>query len=126
MITPQEVLMGRDAQFPLTPELKTNLDKLLIALNKVRFHYGKPMQVSSGYRPAAINKTVKGAAPKSSHMTCEACDFRDPDGALAKWCLANLSILEDAGLYLENPEFTKGWVHLQTRKTRSGKRVFNP
>lgn len=126
MISVQEYLMGREVAAPLTPELQANLNKLMIALNKLRFFYGKPMTVSSGYRPPAINANVPGAAKKSAHMTCEACDFRDPDGELDAWCLANLDKLEECGLYLESPEHTKGWAHLQTRKPKSGRRVFLP
>jgi hypothetical protein len=126
-ITVQEVLQGRDTQYPLTPELKANLDKLLIAVNKLRAFYGKPLVVSSGYRPAPFNKAA-GGAKSSSHLTCEAVDFRDDpkEAPLAKWCLENLNILESCGLYLEDPAATKGWIHVQTRAPRSGNRVFKP
>ena len=80
MITREEVLMGRDRTHPLSPDLEANLANLLICLNKFRKEYGKPMRVSSGYRPAAINSKV-GGAKKSAHMTCEACDFVDTDGS---------------------------------------------
>lgn len=81
------------------------------------------MFVSSGYRPGRFNKAAGGAS-RSSHMTCEAVDFKDADGSLAKWCLANLTVLKDAGLYLENPTKTVGWLHVQIRPTKN--RVFNP
>lgn len=126
MITRQEVLMKRDKDYPLTPELEANLVKLLECLNKFRAMYGKPMYVSSGYRPAAINATVKGAAKKSNHMICLACDFADKDGELDKWCMANLDKLEEAGLYLEDPAATPNWCHLQAVPPKSGKRVFKP
>jgi uncharacterized protein YcbK (DUF882 family) len=118
--------MDRDKIAPLTPELEANLDKLLKALNKLRATYGKPMYVSSGYRPAQINENVKGAAKKSNHMLCLACDFADKDGELDKWCLANLDKLEEYGLYLEDPAFTPNWCHLQVVPPKSGKRVFKP
>jgi hypothetical protein len=51
-------------------------------------------------------------------------DFVDVGGALAKWCVKNVQLLEKAGLYLENPEFTPTWVHLQTRPTKN--RIFIP
>jgi uncharacterized protein YcbK (DUF882 family) len=121
----QEILMGRDKDYPLTQEFEENLEKLLIAVNKVREAYGKPMIVSSGYRPGKFNNSAKGAK-LSAHLTCEAADFRDADGSFAKWCLQNIRILVDAGLYMEEPAHTRGWVHLQTRPTRSGRRVFLP
>ncbi len=123
-ITETEYLMGREVAAPLTPEMHGNLEKLLIALNLIRDLYGKPMTVSSGYRPPAVNAATSGAARASAHMTCEACDFADTDRQLVRWCLRNMDILEQAGLYMESPINTPTWVHLQTRAPRSGKRVF--
>lgn len=124
-ITRAEVLMGRDQMAPLTPKLSENLTKLMLALNALRDLYGKPMIVSSGYRPPEINFAA-GGAKQSNHMFCLACDFKDPDGALDRWCLENLSALEECGLYLEDPGHTPGWCHLQVVPPRSGKRVFIP
>ncbi len=125
--------MGRDKIAPLTPDLEANLKRLLIALNIVRRAYGSAMVVSSGFRPAAINTRITNAAKNSAHMSCQACDFRDPNGNLARWCINNLDILKQAGLYLEDPRWTSrknsdgsfsGWVHLQIRRPGSGNRVF--
>lgn len=125
MITRDEVLMGRDKQFPLNNTQEANLQHLLKCLNQFRDIYGKPMTVSSGYRPEAINSTVPGAAKKSNHIICLACDFKD-DGSLDKFCMDNLDVLEKCGLYLESPASTIGWCHLQAIAPKSGKRVFNP
>lgn len=122
-ITPQEILMGRDAEYPLTEELRLNLNRLLLSLNRLRAYYGKPMVVSSGYRPGKYNKAAGGAA-KSAHLTCEACDFRDIDGSLDLWCMANQDKLEECGLWLEHPDATSGWCHLDIRKRNN--RVFRP
>lgn len=122
-ITESEYLMGRDKQAPIDSVIRANMEKLLVACNLVRDLYGKPMKVSSGYRPAAQNAAA-GGAKRSAHLTCEACDFADPDRKLIQWCLRNLDILEKAGLYMESPVNTPTWVHLQTRAPKSGKRVF--
>lgn len=124
-ISRDEVLMGRDTEFPLTPELETNLIKLLEALNKIRDAYGKPLSVSSGYRPGHYNSDAGGAA-NSPHKSCEACDFHDPDRALTNWILFNKQILPQCGLYMESPDRTVGWVHLQVRVIPSGNRIFIP
>ena len=126
MITRDEVLMGREKTSPLTPEMELNLQALLIGLNKFRTIYGKPMKVASGYRPPEINSKIKGAAKKSNHMVCLACDFVDIDGSLDLYCANNLKILEECGLYLEHPKWTKTWCHLQVAKPSSGKRIFIP
>lgn len=117
--------MNRDTQYPLTPELETNLVKLLFAVNKFRTAYGMPMTVSSGYRPGPFNAAA-GGAPNSSHKTCEAVDFHDSDDTLKTWIASNLTVLDDCDLYMEDPESTKTWVHLTTRAPHSGHRVFKP
>lgn len=110
-ITRNEILMGREKEFPLTEELEKNLEKLLKALNQFREIYGKPMQVSSGYRPGKYNKAA-GGATKSNHMVCMACDFVDIDSSLDSFCVANQDVLEVCGLYLEHPKWTNTWCHL--------------
>ncbi len=118
-----EVLMGRDKEFPLTPDLEANLTKLLTALNGLREKYGKPMIVSSGYRPGKYN-TAAGGAKNSSHLSCEACDFKDSSGELKKWCTDNVPVLEEFGLYMEDPTRTPTWLHVQIRPTKN--RIFKP
>lgn len=71
MISVEEVLMGRIKLEDLSPELRTNLDDLLIKLNKFRTEYGKPMYVTSGYRTEADNAKARGSKT-SAHLTCQA------------------------------------------------------
>lgn len=123
MISREEVLMKRDIEFPLTKELEANLKKLLENLNKFRQKYGKPMLVSSGYRPGKYNKSA-GGAKSSAHLSCEACDFKDADGKLKEFVKKNPTVLEECDLYMEAPESTPTWIHLQTRATKN--RVFKP
>lgn len=125
MITRKEVLMDRDKEYPLSKEFEANLAILLERLNKFRNIYGKPLFVSSGYRPGKYNKGA-GGANSSAHLTCQATDFKDVDGALKKYIKDNPTILETCDLYLEAPESTPSWIHLQSRKTKSGKRIFKP
>jgi len=121
MISRDEILMGRDVEFPLTPELETNLSNLLTAVNKLRTLYGKPMIVNSGYRPGHYN-TDAGGAPNSSHEVCEAIDIRDEDNEVKKWI--TVDILEQCGLYQEDPASTISWCHVQIRPTIN--RIFIP
>lgn len=116
--------MGRDTEYPPSTQQLGNLVKLLAALNKFRSAYARPMNVTSGYRPGRYNKAA-GGARKSAHLTLEACDFADPTGGLAAFCIQNLKLLEECGLWMESPTKTKGWVHLQTRPV-PGKRIFLP
>ena len=119
--------MGREEKYPLNEEQELNLIDLLTKVNQIRLAYGKPLIISSGYRPSAINSTVKGASKKSAHMSCQAVDFRDLDGSFGKWCLDNLELLKSNGLWMEDPRWTfrkngnvySGWVHIQSRKARN-------
>lgn len=115
MISASEVLMGRDKLAPLDDSQRVNLARLLKALNALRVAYGKPMYVSSGYRPAVLNKAI-GGAKRSAHVECLACDFKDPDGALDSWCSANQDLLAQHGLWQEHPDHTPGWCHLDLRE----------
>lgn len=130
-----ELLHGREVANPLTPEMEENLERLIKAINPIREAWGKPMAVSSCYRPSSINSSV-GGAKASAHMICQAIDIVDKDGSLADWLLKNLDLLQINGLYLEDPRYTAiigskgqrsgGWIHLDIRGPKSGKRVFIP
>lgn len=125
MITRKEYLMGRDEEYPLSPTQMLNMCDLLAAINYLRAKWEKPMRVNSGYRPGRFN-TAAGGAPKSPHLMCAAIDIADPDGTLAAWLYASDDLLEHVGLYMENPDYTPGWVHLQIIRPASGNRVFIP
>lgn len=114
MILRAEVLMGRDVEYPLDDKLEDNLSRLLICLNKFRQQYGQPMLVSSGYRPGKYNQAA-GGAEHSAHLTCEACDFHDPDGVLKKFVTDRPDILTECGLWMESPTNTPTWIHLDIR-----------
>lgn len=118
--------------YPTTPEIDVNLNKLLAKLNVIRAKWGKPLIVTSGLRSQADQQRINPNAPKSAHLTGEACDFSDPDGSFEEWCSNNQDLLEELGLWQELPEVTKGWTHLDCRdrpiRSRPGclKRQFRP
>lgn len=62
-----------------TPEHIENFKKLAENIfQPIRKHFAKPIHISSGYRSAALNKAIGGAA-SSQHCTGEAIDI-DMDG----------------------------------------------
>lgn len=119
MILPKEILMKREKEFPLMVEEKNNLMILITRLNKLAKMYGKPMIVSSGYRPEHYNTDV-GGAKDSAHLYCMAVDFKDPNHDLVKFCTKG--ILDKCDLYMEDPKDTPAWCHLQIRKASA--RIF--
>lgn len=115
--------------------VQINIEDLLIAVNIVRTAYGKPMLVTSGLRSmqdhlrvyASKGITDKSKIPmKSAHLTGEAIDISDPKQELQSWILANIDILEAAGLWCEDFSATPNWVHFQIRPPKSGNRFFKP
>lgn len=122
MISLQE-MMGNNKYEDLSQELKDNAQELLKRLNVFRQKYGKPMYVTSGYRSPEHNAEI-GGAKNSAHCKCQAIDFRDGDGELKKYIKENPDILKECDLYMEAPESTPTWVHLQSRVIASGNRVF--
>lgn len=124
MITVDDYLMNRKSG--LTFELLENAIDTVEKVNKLLDAFGSQRNVTSGYRPASVNAAIPNAAKKSNHMLCKACDLEDVDGKLDKWCMDNLHVLTEIGLWLEHPSATKTWCHIQTVPPNSGKRVFYP
>ncbi|PPE75483.1 hypothetical protein C3942_00900 [Solimonas fluminis] len=128
MISLPDFWMGRDKIHPkdLSQEIRDNAALTVAKVNNLLAIAKIDAKVSSGWRPPAINAGVKGAAKKSRHMTGQAVDLADPKGDLDRWCLDNLAELERIGLWLEHPDATPTWCHLQTVPPGSGRRVFRP
>jgi len=124
MISIKEIL-GDTKQEDLSQELQDNLLELQRRVNLFRAEYGKPMIVTSGYRTPEHNAKI-GGSKASSHMTCQAVDFKDGDKALKEFIAKDPDILVRCNLYQEHPDHTETWVHLQSRPTKSGNRVFKP
>lgn len=82
--------------------------------------------VASGWRPAAINARVPAAVPDSPHIRGAACDLYDPYEALDAWCMAHGDVLTALQLWLEHPDCTEGWCHVQIVPPPCGSRVFRP
>lgn len=108
-----------------SPEAVEKLTVLALRVDVLRSRYGMALSATNGYRSPAVNAAVGGAA-NSAHMFGQAVDIADgPHRDFARWCLLNLHLLEELGLWMEDPQWTPGWVHLQTREV-AGARVFRP
>jgi hypothetical protein len=116
MITLDSYLMGRDKDFPLDMIQARNAADLLSRVNWLLAHLGIEGNVSSGYRPSAINKTI-GGAKMSTHTVCAGIDLQGNE--LAKILIKRQDLLEKCGLYLEHPDYTPNWTHLDTKKRKN-------
>jgi uncharacterized protein YcbK (DUF882 family) len=134
MITIKELLSNQAKFEDLDKDVQANLNELFLKVNIVRKEYGKPMIVTSGLRTKKHHLDIyarKGIYPpkvpmKSNHLFGRAVDFADGDGKLKKWILANIKLMEEIGLYMEDFNATKTWVHFQINPPKSGNRFFKP
>lgn len=101
-----------------------NLDELCRRVNALG--YSPAMRASSCLRSLADQKRINTSAMGSSHLYGCAVDVADPTGDLARWVRSHTSKLVECGLWCENPQYTKGWVHLAIYMPKSGNRFFNP
>ena len=92
-------------------------DKLVTYLQQIREHFGKPVNISSGYRCATHNKNI-GGATKSRHSKGQAADIYISGvkpAEIAKYA-ESIGIL-GIGLYETNSDGF--FVHVDTRETKS-------
>lgn len=110
----------------VSPDIAVAAQDLLNKVNAFLEHWDREAHMTSGYRSPEYNKTVKGAAPNSNHMSGKAIDISDSDKALAKFCLVKKQLLADYGLWCEDPRTTPTWVHFQSVPPKSGNRFYIP
>ena len=95
----------------------------LFELHKGEFRFPR---ITSGWRPAAYNKSKKGAT-HSWHILGRAVDLADPDGILAQQIYEVRDLLKLYGLWMERPSKTPGWVHLDTgKRPERDEHIFDP
>ena len=140
MITLADYLMGRATEHgdEITPTMRDDAERLLLRTNALLTMAAQDgvypgldartdTPVASGWRPKGINDRTANAAKQSRHLTMQAIDLRDTeDRALARWCIAHLDALAHLGLWMERPQWTATWVHLQSIPPISGRRVYVP
>lgn len=100
----------------LTPELLQNAENLLERVNALfaELHVYN-LKVSSGFRPVSVNMHIPGAAKRSLHMQCLACDIHDRDGSIDKLIESRDDLKKKYGLWQESPTKTLNWCHLDLK-----------
>lgn len=76
-LTASQTAVRRGLDNTPTPEALANLKQVAATLELVRYEFGAPVLVSSGYRSPAVNAAV-GGAKDSAHMEGRAADFSIP------------------------------------------------
>ena len=99
-------------------------ESLVMLLQCIREHFGKPITITSGYRTAAHNAAV-GGAKSSQHLLGRAADFyvEGVDVAVvAAYAETLLPARGGIGRYpkdAKHPKRSTGWVHIDTRAGKS-------
>ena len=132
----REYSMSRDSARQLSPSFKVREfackgsdvvlldDELVVLLQCIREHFGKPVHITSGYRTAAHNAAV-GGSKSSQHLLGRAADFYVegvPVAAVAAYAETLLPGRGGIGRYpkdAKHPQRRTGWVHIDTRAGKS-------
>lgn len=107
-----------------TDEVIMNARLLLSRVNPLLRELGVlPVTVSSGFRTQAANQAAGGSL-QSGHLSGKAVDIADPTGDLDKLVVTKQDLLHKYDLYLEHPDRTAGWTHLDIKPRTV--RIFKP
>ena len=94
---------------------------LVVLLQCIRKHFGKPITITSGYRTAEHNAKV-GGSKSSQHLLGRAADIQvagvSPD-AVAAYAESLMPTWGGVGRYPVKAGRAKGWVHVDTRANKS-------
>ena len=97
---------------------------LVVLLQCIREHFGKPVHITSGYRTAAHNAAV-GGSKSSQHLLGRAADFYVEGVDVATVAAYAETLLPGRGGIGRYPKDAKhptrktGWVHVDTRANKS-------
>lgn len=96
-------------------------ESLVVLLQCIREHFGKPITITSGYRTAAHNKSV-GGAKSSQHLLGRAADIQVQGVSVedvAAYAESLMPAWGGVGRYPVKAGRAKGWVHVDTRPNKS-------
>lgn len=118
---------GRDRRkiYPheLSAAICANAGKVVQKANDVLAAFGEYRRCNSGWRPSQVNAATPGAAPKSNHILGLAIDLEDRNRRLTAFCVDHA---EELDFWMETPNATPSWCHIQIIPPKSGKRVYLP
>jgi hypothetical protein len=107
-------------------EHKANIELLTDnVLDKLREWYGKPINITSGYRSYDLNKAIPGSSKTSQHSKGEAADIvasipRD-NVKLFNYIKDNLQF--DQLIWEKGTDSNPAWIHVSFSKSKSRKEI---
>ena len=94
---------------------------LVVVLQCIREHFGKPVTITSGYRTASHNAKV-GGSRSSQHLLGRAADIQVQDTdplAVAAYAESLMPDRGGVGRYPVKAGRVAGWVHVDTRADKA-------
>lgn len=101
-----------------------NMEDLCRKINALG--YQPPVYATNCLRSIKDQQRINPKAMGSSHLYGAAVDIADPKGELKTWIMKNSQLLAHMGLWMEDPKYTKTWVHLTIYAPKSMNRFFVP
>ena len=96
-------------------------EALMLLLQCIREHFGKPVTITSGYRTPAHNAKM-GGAKSSQHLLGRAADIRVQGVSVEDVAAYAESLMPDwggVGRYPVKAGRAAGWVHVDTRADKA-------
>jgi hypothetical protein len=129
LLTTSGKYLDRANSSELTPEVLEGAQAFLVKLNGFLAELGiTQVQLSSGFRPSTVNAGIANASPRSMHQLARAVDIIDQSGFIDSLIQSRPDLLKKYGLWLEHPEATPGWSHIDDSDRRRDRdiRIFRP
>ena len=96
-------------------------ESLVVLLQCIREHFGKPITITSGYRTGTHNTAV-GGSRSSQHLLGKAADIQVAGVSVedvAAYAESLMPAWGGVGRYPVKAGRAKGWVHVDTRPKKS-------
>ena len=96
-------------------------ESLVVLLQCIREHFGKPITINSGYRTGTHNTAV-GGSRSSQHLLGKAADIQVAGVSVedvAAYAESLMPAWGGVGRYPVKAGRAKGWVHVDTRPNKS-------
>ena len=96
-------------------------ESLVVLLQCIREHFGKPITITSGYRTGTHNTAV-GGSRSSQHLLGKAADIQVAGVSVedvAAYAESLMPAWGGVGRYPVKAGRSKGWVHVDTRPNKS-------
>lgn len=127
MLTTEDVLTTCGAHNDrldwVSPAVERNAAETATKITLLFMRFGQSRKLTSGFRDPDSNRR-SGGKPYSRHLYGQAVDIEDRDRKLVKWITKE--VLTEFGLWMEDPNYTLTWAHLQTVPPLLGARIFVP